>query len=67
MKRLIASVPVVAMLTALVVLGVADSATSIANTDVPDDRVATSVDISANTNSRANATITITMYAVADK
>ena len=61
MKRLIPLVSLVAMLTALVPFGVADSAASIADTSVADNGVGATVDMSANTNSYANATMTITV------
>lgn len=60
MKRLIALVPLVAVLTALVLLGVADSAASIADTGIPGDEVASSLNETDNSDS-ANATITIIM------
>jgi len=60
MKSLIALVPLVAMLTALVLLGVADSAASIADATAPNDQVASSVGEN-NSPQSANATITIIM------
>ena len=43
MKRLIALVPLVAMLTALVLLGVADTTASVADTSIPDNKVTNNV------------------------
>ena len=56
---------VVILLTALVLFGLSDTSISIADTGVPDNEVTGSV--SKASNSSSSATITITMYAVADE
>jgi hypothetical protein len=53
------------LLTALVLFGLSDASISIADTGVPDSEVTSN--ISRASNSSASATITITMFAVADK
>lgn len=53
------------ILVGAVLFGMSDTAISIADTNVPDDEVASSV--SKASNSSASATITITMYAVTDE
>jgi len=55
----------VVLLAGLVLLGLSDTAISVADTNVPDNEVTSSV--SKENNSSASATITITMYAVADE
>ena len=59
MKRLIALVPLVAMVTALVLSGVADSAASIADTPIPGNEAVSSGNEAGNPHS-ATAAITIT-------
>ena len=59
-KRLIALVPLVAILTALVLLGVADTTASIADSPIPSSEAVSGVNEAGNPDS-ANATITITM------
>jgi len=59
-KRLIALVPLVAVLIALVLLGVGDSAASIADTPIPTNEAASTASEEGNPDS-ANATITIIM------
>ena len=59
-KRLTHLVLLAAMLTALVLLGVADSAASIADTSIPCNEAVSSANEAGNRDS-ANATITITM------
>ena len=56
---------VVILLTALVLFGLIDTRISIADTGVPNNEVTSS--ISKASNSSASATITITMYAVAEE
>jgi hypothetical protein len=53
------------LLAGLVLFGLSDPSISIADTGVPDNGIASS--ISKASNSSASATITITMYAVADE
>ena len=53
------------LLVGLVLLGLSDTRISIADTNVPNDEVASRV--SKASNSSASATITITMYAAADE
>ena len=60
MKRLTHLVPLVIMLAALVLLGVADSKASIADTSIPDNEVATSASES-NSPQSSSATIRIIM------
>ena len=52
------------LLIGLVLLGISDTRISIAQTAIPDNEVTSSV--SKASNSSASATITITMYTVAD-
>ena len=59
MKRLIALVPLVAMPTALIILGVADSAASIADTPILSSEALSRGNEAGNPDS-ANVTITIT-------
>ena len=61
MKRLIALVPLMAVLTALVLLGVADSAASIADTGIPDTEAASTANEPNTSHSSANATIKVIM------
>lgn len=65
MKRLVTIVALATLIVGLALSGLNDTAISIAATDVPNDEVASSV--SKVSNSSASATITITMYAVADE
>ena len=60
MKRLTHLVLLAAMLTALVLFGVADATTSIADTPIPGSDIVSSPNEAGNRDS-ANATITITM------
>lgn len=60
LKRLIALVPVVVVLIALVLLGVADGAASIAGTPIPGNEAVSGANEVGNPDS-ANATITIIM------
>ena len=60
MKRLTHLVLLAAVLIALVLLGVADTTVSIADTNTPDNEVASSV-CQADDSHPATATITITM------
>ena len=60
MKRLAVLVPLVAVLIALLLLGVADSAASIADTSIPGNEVATSASES-NSPQSSSATIRIIM------
>ena len=62
MKRLVTVVTLAFLLVGSVLLGLSDTGISIADTTVPNDDVAST---EAN-NASATATITITMYAVAD-
>ena len=64
MKRLVTVVILEILLIWLVLLGISDTRISIADTGVSDNEIAGSV--SKASNSSASATITITMYAVAD-
>jgi len=59
-KRLTALVSLVALLAALVLLGVADSAASIAATSIPNNEVASTVSEAGNSDS-GSGTTTITM------
>lgn len=52
-------------LVGLVVIGLGDTTTSIADTEIPDNEITTSQTEASNYS--ASATITITMYAVHDK
>jgi hypothetical protein len=63
-SRLVISVTLVVLLLGLILFGLSDNAISIADTSVPNNEVASS--ISKASNSSASATITITMYTVAD-
>ena len=65
MKRVVASVAIAVLLIGLVLLGISDTRIAIADTGMPDNEVVSSV--SKASNSSASATITITMYTVADK
>lgn len=64
MKRLAVLVAVVALLAAPLISGLSDITALVANTSIPDNEI-TSSQSEAN-NSSASATITITMYAVAE-
>ena len=64
-KRLTVLVTLAILLAGLVLAGLNDTSISIADTGVPDTKVTSS--ISKASNSSAGATITITMYAVADE
>lgn len=63
MKRLVTVVTLVILLVGLVLLGLSDRDISVADTSIPNDEVASS---KAN-NASATATITITMYSMADE
>ena len=65
MKRLVTVVTIAILLIGLVLLGLSDTRISIADTSIPDNEVTSSV--SKVGNSSASATITITMYTVADE
>lgn len=62
MKRLFTVVAIAILLAGLVLLGLSDTRISIGDTSIPDNEV---VSRDAN-NASASATITITMYTVAD-
>jgi len=64
-KRLVTIVTIAILLVGLVLLGLSDTDISVADTSAPYNEVASSV--SKASNSSARATITITMYAVADE
>jgi hypothetical protein len=63
-KRLVTLVTLAILLIGFVLVGLSDTRISIADTSIPDNEVASSV--SKVGNSSASATITITMYTVAD-
>ena len=65
MKRLVTVVTPAILLVVSVLFGLSDTDISIADTSVPDNEVISS--ISKASNSSASATITTTMYAVADE
>ena len=65
MKRLAVLVILTILMAGLVFFELSDTDISIANTLVPDNEVTST--ISKASNSSASATITITMYAVADE
>ena len=65
MKRLVTVVTLVILLVGLVLLGLNDTGISVADTGIPDNTITTS--LTEASNSSASATITITMYAVADE
>ncbi len=65
MNRLVTVVAIAVLLVGLVLLGLSDTRISIAHTSVPDNEVASSVSKAGD--SSASATITITMYTVANK
>ena len=65
MKRVVASVAIAVLLIGLVLLGISDTRIAIADTVFPDSEITTSQTEASN--SSASATITITMYAVADE
>jgi hypothetical protein len=62
-KRLVTVVILAILLVELVLLGLSDRDISVADTSIPNDEVASS---KAN-NASATATITITMYSMADE
>lgn len=64
MKRLVIVVILAILLVGLVLLGLSDTSLSIGHGSVPNHEAATSV--GKGSNSWASATLTITMYAVAD-
>ncbi len=64
-KRLIPLIAVVLILAGLPVLVVSDTGASPTDSDIPDSEITTSQTEASN--SSASATITITMYAVADE
>ena len=63
MKTLVTVVTIAILLIGLVLLGSSDTGISIADSGIPDNEVTSSV----TRDSSATATITITMYAVADE
>ncbi len=63
MKRLVTVVTIAVLLAGLILLGSSDKDISVADTNIPDNEVASRV----SSNSSATAAITITMYAVADE
>jgi len=65
MKRLIVLGILVVIMVNLLLLGVADTRASIADTTIPDNQITSSVSEIDDSNS-TSAIITITMYAVAD-
>lgn len=65
MKRLATVVTLAILLVGLVLLGSSDTGISIADTSIPVGELTTSQTEASN--SSASATITITMYAVADE
>ncbi|MGB5925568.1 MAG: hypothetical protein WBH01_05680 [Dehalococcoidia bacterium] len=65
MKRLFSLVILVILVAGLVLFGLSDSVISIGNTDTPNKEVTGTV--SKASNSSASATVTVTMYAVADE
>ena len=65
MKRLVTIVALAVLVVGLVLLGLSDTRTAIADTSIPDNEVTSS--ISKAGNSSASATIVITMYDVADE
>ncbi|MCK4387694.1 MAG: hypothetical protein KAW00_02880 [Dehalococcoidia bacterium] len=65
MKRPFLLVTLAIILAGLVLFGLSDTLTSIADTGVPNGEATSSV--SKASNSSASATITITMYAVANE
>jgi len=64
-KRLVTIVAPAILLIGLVLLGLSDTSISIADTSIPENNGTSSVTKASN--SSASATITITMYAVADE
>ena len=65
MKRLILLTTLVVIIAGLSVLAVSDTGASPTDSDIPDNELTTSQTEASN--SSASATITITMYAVADE
>ena len=65
MKRLIPFITLVVILAGLPVLVGSDTSTSLIDSTIPDNEVTSS--LAKASNSSASATITITMYAVADE
>lgn len=65
MKKLVTVATPAILLVGLVILGIRDTHTVIADTSVPNDEVASNID-RAN-DSSASATITITMYTADDE
>ena len=65
MKRLTVLVVLAILLAGLVLFGLSDRNISVADTDIPDNEVNGS--LSKASNSSASASITITMYAVANE
>ena len=66
MKRLVVLVGLVVILAGLLLPGVSDTSASATDTTIPDNEVTTSVSEAANSDS-ASATITITMYTLANE
>ena len=65
MKRLILLIVLVVILASVPVLVVSDTGASLADSNIPDNEVTASQTEASN--SSASATITITMYTVADE
>ena len=65
MKRLVTIITLTILLVGAILLGLSDTDISFADTSTPNNEVASS--LSKASNSSASASITITMYAVADE
>ena len=65
MKKLVTLIAFAAVVLWLVILGLAETPTSVADTDLPDDEVTGGLDEAGH--SSASGGITITMYAVDDE
>ena len=65
MKRLVISVTLTVILLGLILFELSDTGISVADTSIIDNGITSSM--SEASNSSASATITITMYAVADE
>lgn len=65
MKRLVTAVILAILLVGLVLFGLSGGDPSVADSNIPDNQVTSSV--GRTSNSSASATITITMYAMADE
>ena len=66
MKRLIVLVTLLVILAGLVLSGISDTSISIADTNILDNKVSSGLS-EADGSDSASATVTITMYAVADE